>query len=223
MSADRLRCVCFDWGGVLLGHHRDWAEGCAAAGFHDEPEHFDERDHAERERLTALFQVGAIGQGAYLEGLAETMRGRRSVDDMRRLVDAWITREYDGASELIDDLHAIDGLTTALLSNTNEMHWASHLPGADGSPPRFPTAGRLHLRFGSHLWGLAKPERAIFERFERETGFGGAEILFFDDRAENVLAARELGWVAEVVDHARDPVADMRRVLARVGVLPSTR
>ena len=32
MTWKPIRCVVFDWGGVILKHHRCWADACAAAG-----------------------------------------------------------------------------------------------------------------------------------------------------------------------------------------------
>jgi 2-haloacid dehalogenase len=41
---------------------------------------------------------------------------------------------------------------------------------------------------------LAKPDPAIYEVVERESGFSGPALLFTDDRPENVEAAARRGW-----------------------------
>ena len=51
------------------------------------------------------------------------------------------------------------------------------------------------------------------------TGLEGSALLFFDDRDDNVEAARLRGWHAAVIDHAGDPPAQMRAVLRRYGLL----
>lgn len=42
--------------------------------------------------------------------------------------------------------------------------------------------------------GLVKPDDAIYAHHEAATGFAGAQLLFVDDRAENVEAAARRGW-----------------------------
>ena len=48
--------------------------------------------------------------------------------------------------------------------------------------------------------GLAKPDPAIYEAFEAATGLRGPQILFFDDLAPNVAAARARGWNDPLVE-----------------------
>ena len=215
----KVRCVCFDWGGVILGHARTWSEGCANAGILlIDSLNTDAKRDARRD-LSDLYQVGGIGCEAFIDELTDLCDGHHTRADMLRLHDAWITEEYAGVDLLIDDLHNAARAETALLSNTNARHWATHLPGLDDSPPRFPTAGRLMHRFGSHLMELAKPDPAIYRAFEDATGFRAGEILFFDDRSENIAAAHELGWTVALVDHTGDTAAQMRAVLIAHGVL----
>jgi FMN phosphatase YigB (HAD superfamily) len=67
--------------------------------------------------------------------------------------------------------------------------------------------------------GMAKPAPDIYRAFEKATGRRGPQILFFDDLAENVAAARALGWHAESIDGSRAPSEQMRAHLAAHGVL----
>jgi FMN phosphatase YigB (HAD superfamily) len=52
----------------------------------------------------------------------------------------------------------------------------------------------------------------IFAEIERRTGFSGAEIAFIDDKTPNVVAARALGWRAEVWS-GRDKLASLMPAL----------
>ncbi len=82
----------------------------------------------------------------------------------------------------------------------------------------FPTVGRLRHRFASHELGLNKPDPAIYHHVERQLGYTGKQILFFDDAEENVIAAREVGWRAEGIDPARDTARQMTEAMAEHGV-----
>ena len=64
-----------------------------------------------------------------------------------------------------------------------------------------------------------KPDAAIYQALEVATGRSSAALLFFDDRADNIDAARARGWHAELIDHRGDPPAEMRAVLQRYGVM----
>jgi putative hydrolase of the HAD superfamily len=55
-----------------------------------------------------------------------------------------------------------------------------------------------------------KPEREIFEIASRRFGVPPAELLFFDDHAPNVDAARAAGWQAEVFTTAAIAAAQLR-------------
>jgi len=148
--------------------------------------------------------------------------GTHTRDELRRAHAAICIGEEPGAGALVDELHEA-GMTTAALSNTNEAHWRKlvHRDGArplDG-PPEYPTVARLHYAWASHRLGVAKPEPAIYERFEALSGVRGREVLFFDDRAENVAAALDHGWRVERVDPDRDPIAQIRARLRQEGVL----
>lgn len=63
---------------------------------------------------------------------------------------------------------------------------------------------------------IAKPDPAIFKLAERRFGYRAGEMLFVDDNAANIAAARALGWQ---VHHFRD-AGELERDLAGRGVLP---
>lgn len=72
--------------------------------------------------------------------------------------------------------------------------------------------------FYSCFVGAAKPRREFFERVVARLGCEPGAVLFFDDRAENVAAARKAGLQAAVC-LAEDGAGALRRQLADVGVL----
>ena len=213
-----VRAVVFDWGGVILQICRSWEEGCRRAGVEHKPRPGGPEMDLERRRLNELYQTGMIGCDEFFRGIAGTTRGVYSFDEVVRVHDAWLVQEYAGVRDLIVELNAGGRVQTGLLSNTSHRHWLRHLPGA-GSEPDFPTIGLLMHKHASHLLRLAKPHVEIHRAFERESGFAPAEILFFDDLAENIAGARSANWRAHQVDHTGDTAAQMRGVLRGLGVL----
>jgi HAD superfamily hydrolase (TIGR01509 family) len=209
-AADPIRLVTFDWGGVILKHHRSWADSCVSAGVEVRQGHDRTELVMQRRALNLQFQCGKLTPQEFYPKMAGATGGLYTAAEVRRIHDAWLTEEYPGIDAVIGRLTALTRVETALLSNTNECHWARMKD--------FPTAGLLKHRHASHLLGHAKPGPDIYRAFERATGFSGAEVLFFDDVVENVAAAVEVGWRAELIDYKEDTASQVAGHLARYGV-----
>jgi FMN phosphatase YigB (HAD superfamily) len=202
-SAMAIEIVCFDLGGVLVRTCHSWAEGCKAAGLEIRMHREDAPLQAIRVALIDELGLGRLAEAQWAEQLSHAWEGLYSPAEIVRIHYAWTQGEYDGVGVVIDALHDA-GVETSCLSNTNHAHFA-RLVHHDGSAPlegepEYPTVRRLHRHFASHLLGLAKPDPAIYAAFEQATERAGPSILFFDDRPENVAAARARGWNAEPID-----------------------
>lgn len=206
---DRVRLVCFDLGGVIIRICQTWAERCAAVGVAiRNPELWDEIEPV-RDGLMAQYQTGRIEGSHFARQLSEALRGLYSPAEIMAIHNAWLIDEYEGVDAIVDRLHQA-GLDTAALTNTTHEHWVRM--------PQFPTVGRLRHRLASHELGLHKPDAAIYLRLERQLGYAGREILFFDDTEENVIAAQAVGWRAERIDPAGDTARQMAEAMAEHGV-----
>lgn len=215
--------VCFDVGGVLIRHHRTWGDGCRAAGLPVFPIADDPDVAAARKELSSLHTTGRIDGAEFCRRMADTMRGAYSPEEIARVHHAWLIDEYPGVRAVIKRLHAINGLQTALLSNTNELHWARFVPSG-GTLPEFAVCAGIHHPHASHLLGLAKPAPEIYAEFARRVGMADhpGSILFFDDLPDNVAAARAQGWIAEYVDHRADTAPQLLTHLEFHGVLAAS-
>lgn len=214
--------VCFDLGGVLIRICESWAEACHAAGL-PTPDASASPGAAERHRfLTVLLDTGRISYDDWAAGVSTAFGGLYTPEEAKRAHDAISQEEQAGALELVEALRGA-GVATACLSNTNDAHWV-RLVHRDASGPRqgapeYPSVARLNRHFASHVLGVAKPDPAIYAEFERLAGVRGDRVLFFDDRAENVDAARTMRWRAHRIDPGRDPIAQVREHLRRYGLL----
>jgi glucose-1-phosphatase len=96
------------------------------------------------------------------------------------------------------------GVRTVVFSNTNELaarHIRDHFPffrGFDG-----------YILSFEH--GVMKPDPRLYEVVERTAGCRGPELLYIDDRPENVAAGEARGW--QGIIHA-EPQATRQRVCA---------
>jgi putative hydrolase of the HAD superfamily len=217
-GAPPVTLVCFDWGGVLLRIVRSFEEAVERAGLDLRPAARDPACVAARRLAAERYGVGDLETEAAFAAICAAMGDAYTPVEFARIHDAWLIEEYPGVGEVVERLLATPGVETALLSNTNDAHWRSHLPGPAGEPARFPLVARLHHRHASHLLRLRKPDEAIYRALERRTGRRGAQILFFDDLHENIAAARACGWRAERIDHTGDTAAQIERGLVAHGV-----
>lgn len=93
------------------------------------------------------------------------------------------------------ELHAqlrARGVPTYIFSNTNELA-VRHIRANYGFFAHFTDY------IYSHEAGAMKPDHRIYEIVERRAGRKGAELLYLDDRKENVDAGAARGW--QVVHH----------------------
>jgi|GEM_PF-72223 len=99
------------------------------------------------------------------------------------------------------------GLPTHILSNTNDI-------AVEHIQHRFPFFAGFTSYIFSHEVGAMKPMAPIYEALERSAGFSGADLLYIDDRAENIDAAIARNWQC-ILHH--DPAATVSEVWRRLG------
>jgi FMN phosphatase YigB (HAD superfamily) len=87
----------------------------------------------------------------------------------------------------------VSGLPIGVLSNTCVAHWQWILRQS------YPM---LDIEFAAMILsfevGSMKPEEAIYQAAERAANVPAHQILFLDDKSENVEAARARGWKSEL-------------------------
>jgi putative hydrolase of the HAD superfamily len=96
------------------------------------------------------------------------------------------------------------GVASAIVSNTNALHWEGVLRVCDVD--RLVDALALSFEVGA-----AKPEPRIFAAALERLGVNAAHAVFADDRADYVEAARALGLDAFVVDRPATLEAELQR------------
>jgi putative hydrolase of the HAD superfamily len=205
-----VRLACFDLGGVVIRICRSWTEGCAAAGLDvREPARWDEVKAA-RLALVHRHQVGRIDGTRFAQEISALWGGLYSPAEIMGIHRAWLLGEYEGIGDLIESVHRA-GLETAALSNTCHEHWCRM--------GDYPAVMRIRHLLPSHQLGLQKPDPLIYRRAEQRLGYRGAEIIFFDDKIENVDAARDAGWHAEIIDPDGSTVPQITGALRARGVV----
>jgi FMN phosphatase YigB (HAD superfamily) len=211
-----IQLVCFDLGRVLIRICDGWPQACDVAGV---PRPCNELTADARARIMELICRIEVGEGgdAGIEAFCREASRYLGVpcEHVAKVWRNWTLGPYEGAPALVEDLRAAR-VATACLSNTNIQHWNIMNDPAD---PHYPALAGLQYRFASHLIGARKPDDAAYAHVERETGIPGSAILFLDDVADNVEAARRRGWRAHVVERCVNPIPLIRQILRDEGVL----
>jgi HAD superfamily hydrolase (TIGR01509 family) len=190
-----IRVVCFDLGGVLVKLASGWEAACKLGGVKTLPNLGAwERQHA----LMVELERGRMAEEVYFERMGQCDLGI-SADELKCVFDAWLQGAYPGAAELIAEIKE-RGVITACLSNTNPRHWRQVI---EEVPEYMEIMRRLDYRFASQEIGFAKPDERIYLHAQEQMKVTAEEILFFDDRLENVEGARAVGWHAEQITARR--------------------
>ncbi|HDG1691053.1 TPA: glucose-1-phosphatase [Kluyvera georgiana] len=105
--------------------------------------------------------------------------------------------------EVIDIMKTLreQGHRVVVLSNTNALH-TTFWP--DEYPQIYAAADHVYL---SQEMGMRKPEARIYQRVLELEGFSAADAVFFDDNADNIEGANQLG-IASVLVTGRETLPD---------------
>ena len=105
--------------------------------------------------------------------------------------------------EVIDIMKTLreQGHRVVVLSNTNALH-TTFWP--DEYPQIYAAADHVYL---SQEMGMRKPEARIYQRVLELEGFSAADAVFFDDNADNIEGANQLG-ITSVLVTGRETLPD---------------
>jgi putative hydrolase of the HAD superfamily len=205
-----LRLICFDLGGVLVRIVYSWQEACARADLPIRPLDSGGRGEAALELWSLRLHAGQVNLAEYCAGLSAALERVYSAEEIEAAHHAWVLDDYPGVDDVVRAVRGV-GMTTALLSNTNDAHFTLLRDQ--------PVVRLLDHLFLSYELGLLKPGAGIYGHVEESTGLPPETIGFFDDTAANVEAARERGWRAELIDPNAPTAPQMREHLRRWQVL----
>ncbi|HEX4816787.1 MAG TPA: HAD family phosphatase [Nonomuraea sp.] len=191
--------IVFDYGGVLSLPQPESDNAAMAAAVGAQPEEF--RDGYWRHRLE--YDRASLTPHAYWSAVL----GRAATHtEVARLVAMDVTswaHPNEGTVALLGELLAA-GRDVALLSN-------APICVGDGLD-ELPWIAAIGRRFYSGRMGLVKPDREIYDAMARALCTAPAEVVFVDDRLENVEGAERAGMAGV---HFTDAEA-LRRTLADV-------
>jgi HAD superfamily hydrolase (TIGR01509 family) len=163
--------VDFDWDAVCLGF-------CDYAGI--APDDFKPI----LEYLSQLgYEKGNVTTEEFVSQLSAKLKKRLTIPEFTRLWNATFS-ENTAMAALLQELRLVRPLY--LLSNTNENHYG-YLQST------FNVARHFDELILSYVVRSQKPEQRIYQEVFLRSGLPPEEVAFFDDRPENIKAAKDAG------------------------------
>jgi putative hydrolase of the HAD superfamily len=199
----KVGAVLFDYGMVLSGPPDEAANARLRELLGANKEAFDAAYWAHRD----AYDRGALSGEAYWLAVAGDLGQNVTAAKLANLIDAdtalW-TQPNHAMIAWAAELQRC-GIKTGILSNLGDAM-------EDGILAKFSWMGGFDHHTFSHRLGIAKPDAAIYEHAAHGLQVPAREILFVDDRVENIEAARAAEMIAiRYSDHAAF-IAELERL-----------
>ena len=194
-----VKAVLFDIGNVLL----EW----------DPAKLYDRLipDARERERIFEEVGLDAMNEAVDLGApFKETIYAKADQfpqygDLIRAWHDRWIEMGQpliDGSWDILRRLKEKD-IPVYALSNFGVESY-------DYAKSQYPAFKGFDIEFISGRLKIIKPDAAIYEHVETQTGLSGSDLAFFDDRTDNIQACQSRGWNGFVFTSPEQMEADLK-------------
>jgi FMN phosphatase YigB (HAD superfamily) len=178
-----IKAVVFDLGKVLVDFDYSIAARRLACQCKIPPDQI--RRFIDTSPLLFQLETGQLTTAQFYQGVCTTTGFGGSMDEFCNFfADVFVPIEP------MIELHAAlrqRGLPTYIFSNTNDLA-VCHIRKS------FPFFTKFDGYVLSYEHGLMKPDAAFYEVVERMCGRRGAEILYLDDRPENIETGAARGW-----------------------------
>jgi putative hydrolase of the HAD superfamily len=155
------------------------------------------------------FKRCTTGELELLDILPEYLARWNVSIEPRVFVQQWVEHEHHIDSALLEQIQTfrVRGILCYLGTN-QERNRANYMKLEMGF------AQSLDGVFASSDLGFRKPDLEFYKSLQTEIQIPASEILFWDDSLENVAAAREAGWNAEVFTN----LEKFNQVMKRCGI-----
>jgi HAD superfamily hydrolase (TIGR01509 family) len=202
---DSKPAIIFDLGKVLVDFDYSIAARKIAARSQCPPQ--DLHTFLGSSPLLVEYESGRLTRQSFYEAVRDAIRYQAGLAEFGGYF-ADIFSEIPGTIALQAELRQ-RGFKTYIFSNTNDL-------AIEHVRRRFPFFANFDGYIFSYGVGAMKPEALIYEAMEKLCDRRGAELIYLDDRAENVAAGAARGWRTILHESSEKSRAE----LVRFGVLP---
>ena len=158
--------------------------------------------------LLVDYESGKLTRQDFYEAVSDAIGFAGGLDEFGRFF-ADIFSEMPAMTALHAELRR-RGFKTYIFSNTNDLA-IEHVRRS------FPFFANFDGHLLSYEVGGLKPQPEIYAAMEQMAGRRGADLIYIDDRAENIAAGAARGWRAIL----HETPEKTRGALATLGILPA--
>jgi putative hydrolase of the HAD superfamily len=134
--------------------------------------------------LTLQYETGYISTDDYLNGLRTVFNNKFTIVQLEQAFSGIIQQPVEGMVDIVKRVSTIH--QTALVSNTNEIHYRLSLTKFEGLKI-------FQKHYLSYQLRVMKPARGFYDTIIKDQGILPSKMLFIDDIADNVKAAKSAG------------------------------
>jgi glucose-1-phosphatase len=177
---NQIQTILFDLGNVIA--YIDFNEFWHNLGFFQAEEITPFKDGYTS--LTLQYETGYISTDAYLNGLRTVFNNKFTNEQLEQAFSCIMQQPVEGMIDIVK--HVSSRYQTALVSNTNEIHYKL-------SQMKYEGLEILHKHYLSYQLRVMKPARGFYDVIIKDQGKLASQMLFIDDIAENVESAKSMG------------------------------
>jgi FMN phosphatase YigB (HAD superfamily) len=194
----------FDLGKVLVDFDWSIAAKKIAARSHSAPESFHQ--HLAASQLLWQYECGQLDRQKFFEIIRDEIKFQGDLEEFSGYF-ADIFSEIAPMVSLHKELRQ-RGFKTFIFSNTNDL-------AIEHVRKNYPFFENFDGYIFSYEVGAMKPHAKIYEAMEKMTGKSGADLIYIDDRPENIETGKLRGWRAIL----HETPEKTRRALAAFNIL----
>lgn len=184
-----IKIVYFDFGAVLINYEKFFTKICNDFSI-------DIKDFWNLyNQFDADLSIGKMSTDQFWQECIKkyNLQNTENYD----LVRNWVS-DYKIIQPMNDLVHSLENkVEVGIISNICEGLWETSFK--IGLIPDI----RYKKIYLSYQIKMAKPNLDIYEKVQRESGFLPNEILFVDDKAENLIIPKRLGWQTVLFDESK--------------------
>ena len=184
MNTER-RWVIFDLGKVLLDF--DFAIAAKELARYSPQEEEQILESINQSPLLHTFERGDWSEAQFFQKLSVECRLEASLEELKK----GFAEIFTPVPSMVGFMKSLKerGIPVMVFSNTN-------VTAVDYIRAAFPFFERFDAYCLSYEHGCMKPDTTLYGVAQLMTRYTPGNLLFLDDRAENVHAARQMGWSA---------------------------
>jgi FMN phosphatase YigB (HAD superfamily) len=146
-----------------------------------------------------LYETGKIDTFEFIEASRVSLELNLTHEQFKSIWNSMLLNIPVQKLELLKRVK--DQCHTMVFSNTNAMHEEAFERMIDELHPGHRMSDFVHMAYYSHHVGMRKPDQEVFEFMISEHGLHRQSTLFFDDKKENIEAAKSAQIQGILVSH----------------------